>query len=270
MNSYRHLEDLDFASVVGKVGSLRGAARQLGISHSTLSRRLSQLEARLGHAVFIRQKRRLVILPAAHKLLALPNLDSAHHESQPKALPVSQLTLDWFPLLADQLAAARNRSACLASYPSPHDQAWIRLIADPKQRSMGRLIEPIGEMLWGVLVHPALRYDIRLEHLFVPRFAPCPPRSWATLKVKQQIHLERASDGLRAINAHQGLCWLPLNTGLWFSDLVEASTEPERAVQPVYLEYHEALNDDPASKQFLQTLSNNLRKTLAQCRAQCL
>lgn len=48
--------DLRYALAVGQTGSLAGAARQLGVNHTTVLRRLDALEARLGARLFERAR----------------------------------------------------------------------------------------------------------------------------------------------------------------------------------------------------------------------
>jgi DNA-binding transcriptional LysR family regulator len=48
--------DLRFALAVGQTGSLAGAARQLGVNHTTVLRRLDALEKRLGARLFERSR----------------------------------------------------------------------------------------------------------------------------------------------------------------------------------------------------------------------
>lgn len=51
-------DDLRIALAIARAGTLRGAARGLGVSHSTVLRRLSQLEARAGARLFERMQDR--------------------------------------------------------------------------------------------------------------------------------------------------------------------------------------------------------------------
>jgi DNA-binding transcriptional LysR family regulator len=48
--------DLRYALAVGHAGSLAGAARQLGVNHTTVLRRLDALEERLGARLFERHR----------------------------------------------------------------------------------------------------------------------------------------------------------------------------------------------------------------------
>jgi len=50
-------DDLRHAHAIGAAGSLAGAARALGVNHTTVLRRLDALEARLGSRLFDRQRR---------------------------------------------------------------------------------------------------------------------------------------------------------------------------------------------------------------------
>ena len=49
-------DDLRYALAIGTAGSLAGAARTLGVNHTTVLRRLDALEARLGTRLFDRQR----------------------------------------------------------------------------------------------------------------------------------------------------------------------------------------------------------------------
>ena len=48
--------DLRYALAVGNTGGLAAAARQLGVNHTTVLRRLDALEARLGARLFERAR----------------------------------------------------------------------------------------------------------------------------------------------------------------------------------------------------------------------
>jgi DNA-binding transcriptional LysR family regulator len=61
--------DLRHALAIGNAGSLAGAARQLGVNHSTVLRRLDALEAHLGARLFDRQRSGYTPTEAGHMLL---------------------------------------------------------------------------------------------------------------------------------------------------------------------------------------------------------
>lgn len=49
-------DDLRYAVAIGAAGSLAGAARSLGVNHTTVLRRLDALESHLGSRLFVRQR----------------------------------------------------------------------------------------------------------------------------------------------------------------------------------------------------------------------
>ncbi|WP_110640577.1 LysR family transcriptional regulator [Salinicola sp. CPA57] len=63
------VDDLAFFQRVAQAGSLTGAARELGLSLSTVSKRLQQLEARLGVSLAARTTRRLALTAEGERYL---------------------------------------------------------------------------------------------------------------------------------------------------------------------------------------------------------
>lgn len=63
-------EDLRYVLAIGREGTLAGAARRLGVNHSTVFRRLQQAEARLGLRVFERLPQGYVPTAAGEAVLA--------------------------------------------------------------------------------------------------------------------------------------------------------------------------------------------------------
>ena len=57
-------DNFKFFSAVARCGSVRAAARELGVNPSTVTRRIEQFEARLGAKLFARTARGLVLTPA--------------------------------------------------------------------------------------------------------------------------------------------------------------------------------------------------------------
>lgn len=62
--------DLRFFLAVARAGKLTLAARQMGVEHSTVSRRIATLERTLGTQLFDRQPAGYVLTPAAERLMA--------------------------------------------------------------------------------------------------------------------------------------------------------------------------------------------------------
>lgn len=64
-------DDLHFVLAVGRAGSLSGAARQLDVNHSTVFRRISQAEDKLGVRLFNRQREGYTPTPAGEAMIAV-------------------------------------------------------------------------------------------------------------------------------------------------------------------------------------------------------
>ena len=65
-----HLDDLAFFQHLARAGSLTATARELGLSLSAVSKRLKQLEARLGVELAARTTRRLTLTAEGERYLA--------------------------------------------------------------------------------------------------------------------------------------------------------------------------------------------------------
>lgn len=63
-------EDLGFFSTLASAGSLSAAARELGVTTPAVSKRLAQMEGRLGMALVIRTTRRMSLTPEGELYLA--------------------------------------------------------------------------------------------------------------------------------------------------------------------------------------------------------
>lgn len=62
--------DFRYFLAVAKAGTLTGAARALGVEHSTVSRRLNALETVVGARLFVRGKDGFTLTPAGSDILA--------------------------------------------------------------------------------------------------------------------------------------------------------------------------------------------------------
>lgn len=62
-------DDLRFFLAVARSGSVSGAARRLGVQHSTVSRRLSRFERQLGTRLFERRQGRYELTPSGERVM---------------------------------------------------------------------------------------------------------------------------------------------------------------------------------------------------------
>ena len=70
MQDQDNWDELRSFLAVARQGSLQGAARALGVNHSTMFRRLNALEARLGVRLFDRSARGYALTSAGEHMLA--------------------------------------------------------------------------------------------------------------------------------------------------------------------------------------------------------
>lgn len=75
-------DDIRYFLAVSRTGSIRGAANKLGVNHSTVSRRIAQLEEKLAVRLFEKLPTGYVITPAGEEIFDL----AEHMEEQANAL----------------------------------------------------------------------------------------------------------------------------------------------------------------------------------------
>ncbi len=79
MSKQQHLEWDDFrlVKIIAEANGLAGAAERLGVNHSTVFRRLGQLEEALGTTLFERHRTGYALTPAGEEMVSLAQrLDS--------------------------------------------------------------------------------------------------------------------------------------------------------------------------------------------------
>ena len=64
-------DDFRFAQAIAETGSLGGAAERLGVNHSTVFRRLAQIEERLGSRLFERSRTGYALTPCGEEMVRL-------------------------------------------------------------------------------------------------------------------------------------------------------------------------------------------------------
>src|SRR3546814_8590036 len=84
MTSGTHPSEMAFFSVLASSAGLGAAARTLGITTPAVSKRLAQMEARLGVALVIRTTRRMHLTPEGETYLA--HARSEEHTSELQSL----------------------------------------------------------------------------------------------------------------------------------------------------------------------------------------
>ena len=158
-------DDFRYALAVATAGSLAGAARALGVNHTTVLRRLDALESRLGSRVFERQRggyqptaAGLALLEQARQMSArveeIERRVLGHDRELTGALRVATAFVVMDHLLPQPLAEFARaypgievevvENAFLVDLASRHtdtDQGWLRREADVALRLSGQVAE---------------------------------------------------------------------------------------------------------------------------------
>lgn len=174
-------EDARYFLAVARSGSLSGAARALGCSHSTVRRRLNGLEEALGATLFVSSAEGLALTDAAREAVTLAeSLESVALELERRLagegrVDAGRLVVSTVDVLAD--AIAPSIAQFRASYPGvelvlisdnrPLDlsrrEADVAVrVGDPRDSSLfGRRV---GRFEWAPFANPTLaaRYENRL------------------------------------------------------------------------------------------------------------
>jgi DNA-binding transcriptional LysR family regulator len=161
-------EDLGFFSILASAGSLSAAARELGVTTPAVSKRLAQMEARLGLALVIRTTRRMSLTPEGELYLEHARRILSEIEDMQELLGVSKAVPKGLLRVNATLGFGRSHVAPLISrfvrkYPQVEvqlqlsvnpppltDDAFdvcIRFGAPPDARVIARHIAPNRRLL---------------------------------------------------------------------------------------------------------------------------
>ena len=269
-----HIANLDLAWQVYQSGSLRAAANAVGLSHTTLGRRIRKLEADLSLSLFIRHGRYMRPTDTAARLLPkyFERIQAIHdvlHEDhlarKHAAIHIDAALLRLFPEASLVLTHLRKTQPTLHYVLTDSARAHLELRSIEQSDTDHR--EEM-DLAWAVVAHAHLRYDLQYETLFIPADAPVTPR----MALIQYRHVERLPDVqavIAAVKSQLGLGWMPINTGLMEHCLTEASCETERVQQRVVLALAGEKAQSHAHQQCQIALARRLRKISNQCLAEC-
>ena len=187
-------EDLRHLAAVGRVGSLSGAARALGVDHATVGRRVAALEARTGLRLLERRGRGTTLTEAGERVAALAfDMEDrvlaverlAQAERQPSAVEVVVSvppSLAMF-MLVDSLADLRRAQpsiavtlrgeAALVSLTRREADLTLRLQAPSEATSVARKLCDMAYGLYAAADYPhgpdgdwsLVSYDAEMDRL---------------------------------------------------------------------------------------------------------
>lgn len=176
-----HLNGLRALEAVGRLGSLRAAAEELGVSIGAVSQQVIKSEAQLGAAILQRTGRGIRPTPLGRQFLdrltvGFQTLDTAiamtRHDSD------AVLTISAAPVFASKWLVPR-----LAGYARDHPETKLRLdasigLVNPDSSDIDLAIR-VGEGNWP---------DVRAEHLLAQEVFPvCAPSLAGKLKTPADI-----------------------------------------------------------------------------------
>lgn len=143
--------DLRFVLAAARAGALAGAARQIGVNETTVSRRLARVERRLAVRLFERVGGRLVVTQAGARLVdAAQRMETevtraARSVAGAGAGVTGTVRLTSVPVIVNRLLIPAV-GPLLAANPSLR----IELLADPRDLSLGRREAATWRCAWRV------------------------------------------------------------------------------------------------------------------------
>jgi DNA-binding transcriptional LysR family regulator len=248
MHSRYNWDDLRFLLAVARAGTLSGAARSLGVNHTTVSRRIQALEEHVGVRLFERLSSGWATTEAGEDML-----DSARRVEEEMAAADrrvlgqdARLSGTVRVAITDVMAVAfmAEFAAFSEAHPGielelfagyhPSNLTAVRATATPPEHLMGRRVSGLAAAVYGsraylrrhpphatpLADHVWLGFDASLAHL--------PPARWLREQLPQARIAGRSNSGLvmqEAIRAGLGV-------GHLFTFQGDADPELERVTQP--------------------------------------
>lgn len=290
-------DDLKIALAIARSGSLNAAAKALGTTQPTVSRRLDALERDIGAKLFERQVAGLAPTPLCQALLesldqmaelaqAIERRIAARDTGLQGRITVTSLA--WF---GDNILAP-----LLARFSAMHKLVTIDLVNDPRLFNLSRreadialrmpgsfeqedLVErKVAEFSYGL--YASLAYLNRHGH---PNFAEgCAGHRVVSLvessvrvlhiewlrQIAPQAHVVLRTNGLQshiaAVEASEAMAVLPRILGDRISTLKRLETPLPEPVQPVKLGVHADMRDTPRIRALIDFLVRELKALAAE------
>jgi DNA-binding transcriptional LysR family regulator len=271
--------DLRIGLAIVRAGSLSGAAAALGITHTTVGRRLTALESELGATLFRRSTQGLTPTPAGEALAARATEIEARVERLRDATSLGgDGPAGVVRLAGESWAIERLIKAGLPGLLAAHPRIELRTLGGRNRVSLWR-----GEPGLGLWMHEdtqegcfALKLGVPPLAVYASRAATPPEDAWIALhdeeagrddRTRAFERLRRAGAGIpltaldygtvrEAIAAGAGRGVLPVSLGAADPRLVQVGPAPDEAGRPLYLHLHPDTLDMPR----IQTVSDWIRR----------
>jgi len=255
-------DDLRIFLAVARAGSLSGAARTLGVNHSTVFRRIGAFEAELGVRLFERQPGGYLLTPAGEELrdgalrveeeiASLSRKVTGQDLRLSGTVRVTTIDMLAFGLLPRHLAGFRD------AYPGIEVELVVgnaalnlsRREADVALRVSYRARRPEPDLA----LHDWIGFDSEHEALVrrVARFLP---------EARPMLRTNSVAAALSAAKAGMGLAPLPCGLADLEPDLVRIAPLPEDFTRDLWLLTHEDLRQTARIRAFLDFLAEALAK----------
>ena len=261
--------DLKYVLAVGREHSLAGAARRLGVNETTVSRRITHVEQRLGARLFERTLGTLQATEAG--VTAIESAERVEREVQQTESAVAGvdgLAEGVVRITAVPIIVNRVLIPALSHLLREHGALQVELIAEPRDLSLTRrdadlavrmarpakdlnaVTRRIGKIAYGVYAHvdrdartlPWITYDDGMAHLpqaewMAKHPATSSPASPPTIKVND------AEAVLHAVTQGLGKSLVPMAIASREQNLVRVDSGPPPVTRELWLMVHPELRE---------------------------
>lgn len=273
--------DLRFFLAVARTGSAMAAARALGVNQTTVTRRISELEAAVGAVLFERQRDGYRLRDGAAALVQMAERMEAEAQGFAELAGALDRGLDRIRVTTNESLANAIIAPAIQAFRLAHPDVRIDLLvlervldlgrgeADvalrvvPRPKGEGVIVRQVAQAAWGAYCsrdyarfHGAPRRPedlegrdvLTIEHPSGARLASLSP------SIRSHEHRPTLNDLCIAARAGQGIVSLPCVLGASQTDLELCFVQPE-PLDPIWLIYHERLRAAPALRAFLDLVA---------------
>lgn len=275
-------QDMRHFAVLARLGTLSGAARELGVDHATVGRRVAAIEERLGLRLIDRLPRSCPLTPDGVAIAAIADrMEQAAHAAQRLARGASSSLSGTVRVSAPPALAAHCIAPCLASLRQAHPELKVILLGSPsfaaldrgeadiairmvRPKEAGAVTRKIGTMGFAAYARtdyaarpPAqwefIAFDQALDHV--------PQQAWLKRILAGRSIAFEASDLFSqqaAARAGVGIAILPTIMGDNEASLVRVVIDPEPPKRDLWMVTYPDLRRSPAVRAVLSYLEDSI------------
>jgi DNA-binding transcriptional LysR family regulator len=132
-------ENLRYFAAVARSGTFLGAAKELGVEHATVARRVSRLEAELGVRLVDRRGKRLTMTPAGARIAAMAGQITGQVEAIERAASGERAEVSGdVTISAPPAFAAAMFAEPLVQLRRAHPRLRLRVLGETRYASLGQ------------------------------------------------------------------------------------------------------------------------------------